>query len=171
VSEGVSFDSLEKLQAGLKRLTEVELAQLAGNKGAGHAIGLELENILKTSPGRPSHPLRWASARQRRWYFWARANHPGGALPAKYTRISDPWSKKLEQKWVTKSSRTETVTGSPVPYAPYVQSEQYQTEMHQTTGWTTDEQAWQKLERDGTINRIVIQAIDRMVRQSLRGLG
>jgi hypothetical protein len=134
---------------------------------AGRVVGLELENILKQSPGRPSYPLRWASVRQRKWYF---AMRRAKGLDPKYRRISDPMSQKLEQRWVTKSTPTETIVGNPAEYGPYVQSSEFQSEMHADTGWTTDEQAYQKLERNGVVGRIVTQAIHDMVKRTLRGL-
>jgi hypothetical protein len=132
---------------------------------ASYKIGLEIENELKKYPKSPSYPLKWASDKQRRWYFWMRRSK---GLPVEYTRTSDPMSQKLGQRWTTKQKPWGAVVGNPATYAPYVQSEEYQTEMHEATGWATDRQAADEIMSSPVVDQIIAAEMQDIVDRAFR---
>ena len=165
MSESVDFQSLEQLHRAIENLTGAGLTKL-GERG-GYKVGLEIENVMKRYPGPPSYPLKWASKKQRAWYFAMRRSK---GLPIEYTRTSDPMSQKLGQRWTTQQRRGGAVVGNPSTYAPYVQSSEYQTAMHADTGWVTDKQAVDEVFRSGEVGRIVLAEVHSIVKEAFRGL-
>ena len=155
----VTFSSIEALQAALARLTGPELTKLG--ERAGRKIGEHLKNLMMRRPG-PSHqPVKWASERQRRWWHAARRRDE---LPLKYTRDADPWSQKSQKMWSVKSITGGAIVGNSATYAPYIQSDEYQTEQHKATGWITDKQAVEEMEREGVIAKVVQAEIHDLVK-------
>ena len=73
-------------------------------------------------------------------------------------------SQKLGQRWAVRSMTGGAVVGNPATYAPQVQSAQYQTEMHEATGWITDAQAVEELESQNLIGQVVMAEIHSMVK-------
>jgi hypothetical protein len=165
MSEGIIFTDLDALTRALAQLTGPEIEQIG--ERIGFKVGLNTENELKVNPKTPNYPLKWASRKQRAWYFAMRVKD---GLPIKYTRGSDPWSHRSTDKWVTKSIRGGAIVGNPVPYTPYTQSTELQTEMHRDTGWTTDRQAVDKVFRSGEVGRVVQQEVAAAVKRAFRGL-
>ena len=63
-----------------------------------------------------------------------------GEIQVPYTRGSSPGSETLGKKWtIAATSQTEVVIGNNVSYAPFVQSQQYQSMYMRAVGWQTAE--------------------------------
>ena len=166
MSESVSFDSLDDLQAALARLTGPQLMKVG--ERAGVKIALELEHRLSNKPGPSNQPVKWASKKQRAWYFAARRK---AGLDLKYKRNSDPWSQKSSVSWGIVGRRSgETVLGNPATYAPYIYSHEHQTEQHKATGWMTDKKAADAVFREGLVARHVMAEVHSLVKDAFRGL-
>ncbi len=163
---GASFraEGFDKIQRMLARLTGPELAKAV--KVAGRKIGTAIKVRLMRYPGRPSYPLRWASQKQRAWYFAARK---ADGLPIEYTRMSDPWSSQLKTSWeVAAQGATDTLVGSRAPESVWTQSSEFQTEMHKATGWQTEEQVIAQLDQSGVIIKTVVGEIGKLIEGALR---
>jgi len=101
------------------------------------------------------------------------ANRPGGPGSRWYERGYGPkretmagvitgrkTSEVLFKSWgIERRGIIGQVLGSKASYSPYVHSEEKQAKFHGKRGWVTDEDAVKKVERDGTIERIVSQAV------------
>ena len=135
------------------------------------AIGEALRNVIAVYPPKNPGPVKWASLRQKIWYFAARRE---AGLPAEYTRNSDPWSQRLGpgrqtmQKsgdfgsWaVENTGKLDAVLESHASYAAYVQKAGMQQPMHQATGWITDEQAIANLKKSGDMEEIGAQILEK----------
>lgn len=133
---------------------------------ASFKIGLEIENVLKKRPKSPSYPLKWASKKQRAWYFWHRRKE---RLPIGYTRNTDPMSQKSGHRWTTKRIVGGAIVGNPATYAPYIQSEQYQTAMHEATGWVTDREASDEVMRSAVVGQIIAAEMRDIADRAFRG--
>ena len=136
-------------------------------KPAALTIGHEIHTFITTDPGPVSQPIRWASEKQRRWYFWHRLKDKskGGPFGLPYTRENDPDSQKLRQSWTVEPTPTGALVGTRVLYAPWVQSSTPtpwggpQSEQNRLTGWSTDEDAVRKIESEGLAVKAVQAAI------------
>lgn len=133
-----------------------EAIQRGAIKAAEYARSLIMEY-----PG-PSHqPVKWASEKQRTWYF---ANRAKAGVPMKYTRISDPWSQKLKHSWVVEETgEAAAVLRTPVTYAPFVQCKELQQPMHKATGWITDEEVLQRLADENIVEELIGAEIESML--------
>jgi len=133
-------------------------------------IGGRLKERLMVYPGLPSYPIKWASQKQRAWYFAARRRD---GLNIQYTRLTDPWSQQLRQGWVVeaKPSIGGAIVGNRVPYGPWAQSDEFQQPMHKATGWKTDRQAVEEVDRSGELIGIILEEIKSHLDQIFRGLG
>lgn len=163
---GASFraEGFDKIQQMLARLTGPELTKAV--TVAGRKIGTAIKVRLMRYPGRPSYPLRWASVKQRKWYFAARR---ADDLPIEYTRMSDPWSGQLKTSWdVSPFGPMGTVVRSNAPEAVWTQSSEFQTAMHRETGWPTDESVVTELDQSGVIIKTVVGEIGRLIEGALR---
>ena len=156
--------NLPQLVAALSQFNQAQVNKLG--ERAGLKIGLELEKVMKRSPGPPNYPLKWTAAERRAYFAMRRARN----LPVKYTRISDPMSEKLEQRWSVQRVRGGAVVGNPASYAAKVQSDQHQTPMHADTGWTTDKQAVEQTQSRGLIRAHVMAEVKWMVEEAFRGM-
>lgn len=125
-------------------------------RAATYEIGKLVRAEVMKRPG-PSHsPVLWASAKQRRYYFAMRRK---AGLPLKYSRETDPMSKKLMRGWKLRHlGKTDAEVRNETPYGHYVQAQRYQSAQHRATGWVTDVQAVNNVERSGDIRRITDQA-------------
>lgn len=120
------------------------------------AIGELVRGKLIHYPGPAHSPVIWSSARQRRAYF---AKRREAGLDARYFQQSDAMSQRLKLGWVVvRSGTVDTIVRTRVAYARYVQAAQYQTAQHKATGWVTDIQALEAVQRSGDIPRITEQA-------------
>lgn len=89
----------------------------------------DLLRALRTEPGAPSYPLRWKSARQRR-YVMAKLRREGN-LPYRRTHaLATNWDVVLR---LDNDGGTFTVEND-TPYARYVQGDDAQP-FHMDTGW------------------------------------
>ncbi len=121
------------------------------------AIGELIRNVIAVYPGPVSHPIRWASEKQRRWYFAMRREK--GLSPG-YTRQFDAMSQRLGPSWtVAPHGAWGAVVGTRVSYAPYVQEAARQQPMHAATGWVTDVSAVAQVSRSGQIKTVIERAI------------
>jgi hypothetical protein len=146
----IRFQDLDKFMG------ELPSKLLRGVRNAAYKIGLHAQSRLMKYPGKPSYPLKWASAKQRRWYFATRLGtkgKPGPGLP--YRRLSDPMSQRLMQSWAIERTPDGSIIGSRATYAPMVQSSEMQQPMHEETGWPTDEQVIMEIESSGLIAQVL----------------
>jgi hypothetical protein len=121
------------------------------------AIGQEVRAELARYPGGVAAPVAWVSARQRRAYFAMRRK---AGLGPRYVRNSDPMSQRLGPSWtVEPKGDMGAVVGTRATYAPWVQSKARQQPMHRATGWSTDEQAVNRVVASGRVNSIMAAAI------------
>jgi len=119
-------------------------------------IGEELVKALAHYPGPVVYPVQWVSPAQRAAYFAKRRKHGLGP----YVRNSDPFSERLGPSWATEErGEVNTVVGTRVSYAPWVQSAKEQQPMHRATGWVTDEQAIEEVRASGAAERILDDAL------------
>jgi hypothetical protein len=163
---GASFraEGFDRIQRMLAHLTGPQLKKAV--KVAGRKIGTAIKVRLMRYPGRPSYPLKWASQKQRAWYFAARK---ADGLPIEYTRMSDPWSGQLKTSWdVVAQGATDTLVGSKAPESIWTQSSEFQTEMHKATGWKTDEQVVRELDSSGVIIKTVVAEVGKLIEGALR---
>ena len=163
----ITFQSLEALQNAIGRLSDPLQISLLGER-AGFKIGEELRDVLMRQPPPPSYPLRWASKKQRAWYFWMRKDK---GYPIEYDRMQDPQSEDILHKWNVARKPGGAILGNSATYSPYVQSDEYQTEMHKRTGWITDDSAVKEIERSGMIAAHVMAEVESMIRACFRGIG
>jgi hypothetical protein len=151
------FEEVQRLLAGLSG-SGIEKAM----QGAAFKIAQEAQTKLMHYPGLSNSPVKWASAKQRGWYFAMRRKR---GLPAEYTRISDPMSQKLRQSWaVEKVGDTGAVVGTRVTYAPYVQGEDDQQPQHKATGWKTEKDAVEDLKARSVVERVVLAELDSYIK-------
>ncbi len=140
--------------AGLSRRLNVDL--MPAVRTAAVVIGEELRSHLAVYPGPASHPIKWASERQKRFYFAMRRER---GLPFGYTRNSDPMSQRLGPSWTVARTQSGASVGTRASYAPWVQSSEKQSAQMKATGWITDQQAVEAVQRSGMIKQAVLQAI------------
>jgi len=127
------------------------------------AVGQELRNVVAQYPGPSSQPVEWASEKQRRWWFASRRE---ANLPFKYTRNSDAWSQRLGPSWAVRpEGQTNAVVGTKATYGPWVQSAEKQTAQHKATGWKTDKEAVEEVERGGKAMRIFRAIIQKWLKR------
>jgi hypothetical protein len=127
------------------------------------AVGQELRNVVAQYPGPSSQPVEWASEKQRRWWFASRRK---ANLPFKYTRNSDAWSQRLGPSWTVRpEGQTNAVVGTKATYGPWVQSHAQQTAQHKATGWKTDKEAVEEVERGGKAMRIFRAIIQKWLKR------
>lgn len=163
--DGVDTSQLDKVQQAISNLMGPELQKFKSR--ATYFVAVELKHIMSKYPAGKHSPVKWASEKQRRWWFAMRREK---GYPLEYTRRTDPMSQRLHAKWGIRKKPTSATLGSGAPYAAYVQSSQYQTEQHAASEWTTDEQAADKIVKDGTLARIVEANVRRAVADAFRGL-
>ncbi len=126
------------------------------------SIGELIRNEMARYPGPRSGPVRWTSERQRRFYHAMRREK---GLSLVYTRRTDPMSQDLGAGWtVDRYGAHGAVVAAHASYAPYVQSHTVQQRFHADTGWVTDKQAVERVERSGDVQRIGEAAIRRALR-------
>jgi hypothetical protein len=155
---------LDRLQSAISNLMGPLLSKFKDR--ATYYVAVALKGIIKEYPLGKNSPVIWPSEKARRYYFAMRRE---AGLPMKYTRGSDPMSQRLQQSWTVRRGNAEATLGSRATYAPYVASSEYQTEQHAATGFTTDEQAADKVIADGTMKRIVEAHVKAIVREAFRG--
>lgn len=121
------------------------------------AVGELVRSEMAVYPGASHSPVKWASAKSRRYYFWLRRSR---GLDLKYTRNSDPMSQRLGASWtVAHLGQTDAVVSNKASYGPFVQAAAFQTAQHAATGWITDEKGVANVKRSGDIERVAEQII------------
>ena len=69
-------------------------------------------------------------------------------------------SETLGRRWgVERRGTIGAVLGNIATYSPYVHDEEKQAKYHGRRGWVTDEKAIKRIERRGTVKRIVEDAV------------
>lgn len=108
---------------------------------------LVLHNDMTDYPSPSTGKMRFKTAKQRRYFFWALSN---GVIQVPYVRTG-----KLGQSWNTRVTETGSgmagTIGTNMKYAKWVQSAESQARIHQGN-WLTDEQAFGK-RRDEIVAR------------------
>ena len=165
MTEGIDTKNLDKLHKAISNLTGPLLEKFKGR--ATYYVAVALKGVIQPYKGQHK-PVIWASEKQRRWYFASRRE---AGLSPEYVRGSDPWSQRLQNSWTVQRRPTEATLGNRATYAPYVASSQFQTAQHKATGFTTDEQAADKVLTDGTVKRIVEAQLTAIINEAFRGLG
>ena len=129
-------------------------------RGATRAIAAELQGEIAPYPptteaNRPRSDI--ATRRALPWYergYGTRYLLKGGGMGGRKT------SETLGRRWgIERRGSIGSVLGNIASYSPYVHSEEKQAKFHGRWGWVTDEDAVKKVERDGTIKRIVSDAV------------
>jgi hypothetical protein len=121
------------------------------------AAAESLRGRIAEYPG-PSHkPVIWRHPGERIAYLAIRRK---AGLPAQYTRQTDPMSQRLGPSWAVRKEGTAAyIVGTKVTYAAQVQSAKDQHPQHKATGWKTDVQAVDELNKSGDIERAGKQAL------------
>lgn len=126
-------------------------------------VGEQFKERLEHEPiPNRNYPLKWASRKQRAWFF---ASRKGKGLP--YAR-GEAGSQNVSQSWTVAKQSGGAVVGNRATYASRVQSDQYQTEMHKETGWPTDKSVDEELRRSGIIPQMVAAEIKSMLDATFR---
>ena len=156
--DGVTFENYEQLRAALNHLMGAGLRQVMTK--ATFKVGVAFaERLSKAPPPNRNYPLKWASKKQRAWYF---ASRRAAGKPIEYTR-GESGSQNLARDWAVEGRGASAIAGNRASYAVWAQSSQYQTEMHKATGWPTDKSVDEELKRTGIIPRIVAAEIKSML--------
>jgi len=122
-------------------------------------VGGLVQKEMAEYPGPSNSPVKWASEKSRRYYFWMRRSR---GLPIRYSRNSDPMSQKLGASWtVSHLGQTDAQVAPKASYGPFVQSASMQSPQHRATGWITDEKGIANVERSGDVERVAQQIIAR----------
>ena len=166
----VDTSELDALQRAMDQLSGPLLIKFKGRTA--YYVALAIKGVIqpykrKFTPGNPPPYVLWASRKQQKWYH---AMRRAAGLPAKYTRGSDPMSQRVSQSWAVSRGKTSATLGNRATYAPWVASEEFQTEQHAATGFTTDREAAEKVMKDGTVKRIIDAHLKAIVREAFRGL-
>jgi hypothetical protein len=161
----IEVQGLDRLQSRLAQMGQSVDPMLANMT---RAVGEVLRDELKTYPVRtPSHPLNWKSQKQRRFYFAMRREK---GLEYGYVRRVDDMSQNLGASWVVQQEgKTNAKVGTRVTYARYIQSADAQQPFHKDTGWITDVEAIDKVERSGAIQRIASAQVQATIRRVFGG--
>jgi hypothetical protein len=126
MSNGID-KALRQVQHNLETLRkrwQIAMQQQAGERLAGRALAK-----LKTIPGKPHHPIRWSSERQRKAYF--ASDGFGGGIPSRRTGSTvDEWTAGFEQT----SAGGLVVLSNFNPAVRYLQGVDAQP-FHIDTGW------------------------------------
>ncbi len=129
-------------------------------RGATRAIALEIQGEIapyppSTEANRPRSSL--ATRRALPWYergYGTRWHRRDGTVGGRKT------SETLGRRWgIKRSGGTGAVLGNIASYSPYVHSHDKRAKFHKRRGWVSDEEAIKDVERAGTIERIVRDAI------------
>lgn len=154
MSARVRIDGLERAVRGLS-------PQQAARAIRGIQLGAaeEVRNAIAVYPEKsPDYPIRWASMRQKRW-FWANVRE--GRIEIPYRRQYSPGSQRLGPSWTVASEGSEVFVGTKVTYAPYVQDADHQQPFHADTGWRTDRQAVDIILQSGVISTVVQDVLNK----------
>lgn len=96
-----------------------------------------------------------------RWYergYGPRWRRRDGSIGGRRT------SEQMDRRWdVRPYGGTGAQVRNLASYSGYVQSAARQTAQHRTTGWKTDQWGIDQVVRDGTVERIVTQEIERVL--------
>ena len=164
MTEITGSNDLSKLQQAMNNLSGASLVRFKRN--VTYFVAVAIKGVIK--PYKPQHkPVIWPSDKARRYYFAMRSEK---GLPMKYKRGNDPMSQRVSQSWVIHSGTEDATLGNRATYAPYVASEEFQTEQHKATGFITDAQAAEKVVSSGVMKRIIESHIKRMMDDAFRGL-
>ncbi len=149
MSVTVRIDGLERL---MSKLNGEQARRFRHRVQVG--VAEEVRNAIAQYPPPPKYPLRWASAKQRR-YVLSMARR--GLIPLPYVRQFAPSSQRLGPSWKTVVKGEEVFVGTMVTYAPYVQSHEKQQPFHADTGWKTDKMAAEEVTSSGVMERIAAE--------------
>jgi len=171
--DDIDTTELTKLQRAMSSLTGPLLEKFKGR--VTYYVAVAIQGVIKPYESiKYTHTrkdgtmgVKWPSEKSRRYYFAMRRE---AGLPMKYTRGSDPMSQRMQQSWTIARRPTSATLGNRATYAPYVASDQYQTEQHAATGFTTDKQAAEQVIESGTMKRIIDAHINAIVKEAFRGL-
>jgi len=156
---------LDKLQRAMSQLTGPLLDKFKDKTT--YYVAEAIRGVIQAYPLGKNSPVIWPSEKARRYYFAMRRE---AGLPLEYKRGSDPMSQRLQQSWTVARRQAAATLGNRATYAPYVVSSEYQTAQHAATGFTTDEQAAEKVIDDGTMGRIIEAQLRAIVREAFRGI-
>jgi len=152
----IRIEGLDKLLRDLNQPLDPVLKDIT------FAVGELARSEVAVNPGPSKGPVIWASEKSRRYYFWLRRSR---GLDIKYSRGSDSMSQRLQQSWtIAHIGQTDALVSNKASYGPYVQggdmsAAQHQQPQHKATGWITDKEASENVEKSGDIERVAQQII------------
>lgn len=135
---------------------------------AARAIGENVKDYLSrypySLPSQRSASFEFVSTRQRKWFFAALAQ----GLQVPYRRKK---SGGLAGGWHVKTIHKGAVVGQRKDYGIWVQDDDFQTPMHQASGWKTDKDAVKHIEDKGIATKIMKEKLnDEFKRAGIGGL-
>lgn len=130
IDVGIKFEELQKqlvtLEANAKRLPQKFQNAIKGHEGKMANRALEQ---LTREPGKPVHPIRWASRKQQRAYF--ASGGFGKGIPSRRTgKLLAAW----RVVYVPGKEINRLILTNDDPAMPYVQGE-FAQPFHKDTGW------------------------------------
>ena len=155
----ITFHDLDGLRDDLRKLAGPALDRALQRTAV--KVGQELQARLQRYPSTSHSPVKWASRKQQAYYYAMRRE---AGLPLKYTRTSDPMSQRLGASWQVVKWGNGAIVGTRVTYSPWVQSAEKQQPQHAATGWTTAEQALDKVDKSGIVPRHLQAEIESLLR-------
>lgn len=128
----IEIEGLEELERKLGRLASIDLLKPPMHK----AVKVIYAETQVYPPPRRK-PMRWKSAKQRRWFF---ANLRKGNIRVPYVRrhsggLAGAWTEKVQVRGMTLVG----IVGNRISYGPYVMHPQKQAEYHRGNWPTTDD--------------------------------
>lgn len=149
MSDEIEVEGLEELIVRFG----VDLEPALG--AAAVAIAAEAQDRIAPYPGASRKPQPFRSAKQRRGFF---ARLRSGAIQVPYRRGSSPGSQTLGRRWNIQPQRLGATLQNTASYAGLVHGKAEQAKYHKGT-WKTDEDVKESIERDGTAERVIEQAM------------
>lgn len=149
MSDPLVAEGVEEIVSALRRELDVVLAPVT------QAIAVDGQNRLSNYPAARRAKQAFQTAKQRRGFF---AKLRAGQIEVPYRR-GGKRSETLGRKWqiVPANGPTRRLI-NPARYAALVHHGKKQAGYHKGT-WPTDEATARDLENDGTVDRLVIQAL------------
>lgn len=167
----------------------LDQALYMGIEGGVIKTALAVKKEISKTPGPVVYPIRWTSAKQRRWYFAHRAEivyqeasrvvqtrQRGGSRFTRmrkgfglaYKRRVDVDSHDLTRSWnVSGAGHGKAIVWTGVNYAPFVVGDHRQ-RFHTATGWPSHHGVAAAISLSGTANKLMANEIRRAIRTEFR---
>ena len=135
-------------------------------------IAHNLEALLSDEPGQPppKNPRRWYERGfGPKWHSDPR-RRPKKRRPGRYPIVyGGNWagyhtSETLFKAWGVQQRGIGAIVGNKATYSPVVQHYKEQARIHKTTGWVTDKQAVDRVQKSGLADRIVQKHVKKVLK-------